>query len=554
MEGCLVPAAAPETPVGIRLPTAPETESGKEPVPWMRTDWVLSFAGVAVALVMAVVYLSSRASGANWAMVGVPLDDTWIHLVYARNLAESGHFWYNPGVPEAGMSSPLWVVVLAVVYKLFGPLGLSPQWCAKGPALACALAVPVLTYLVARALGLGRGWALAAMLLVAVDPNLSYGSVAGMEVPLLSLLTLLALYLVARRQYLWAGMALGLGVVTRGEGAVTALVIGAIPVLREYLKRHTLAVATRRELELGLALFLPSLLLGGAWALYNHSINGTFLPNTYYIKHNFALGWVNVSNLLGALGGFVRHLALFKGPLLVVSTGLIAALVYSLRRHRQFDLGLSLLLVTLAQFYAFSINVKVGALPLPWTYCARRYLDYLIPLLVILVVGGASYLWAQASRLRHRAILLATPLLVFAVIGLSASGIIGLNRLFIEWYSWDTENIEVVDVAMARWVAENLPAGATIAVTDAGAIRFFARPGQVIMDFMGLNDHHCMGRPCVELLHEFRPQYALFFRYRDPLWDYFEQIHSLSPKRLTILGGGELVALRIKDYPPWPPE
>jgi len=529
-------------------------KSETESVPWTRTDWAVALAGVAVALAMAAVYLSSRASGANWAMVGVPLDDAWIHLVYARNLAEYGHFWYNPGVAEAGLSSPFWVVLLAAVYKVFTPLGLSPQWCAKGLALACALGVPVLTYLVARAVRLGRGWAGAAMFLLALDPNLAYGSVAGMEVPLLTLLTLLALYLVARQRYLGAGIVLGLGVVTRGEGVVTALLIGAIPVVGEYLKRRTLAVVTRPELKLVVMLFLPSLLLGGAWALYNHSINGTFLPNTYYIKHNFALGLFNWTNLLGALGGFVRHVALFRGPLLLVSSGLIAAFAYSLPRHKEPSLGLGLLLIPLTQFYAFSINIKVGALAWPWTYCTRRYLDYLIPLLVILIVAGASYLWAQLSRLKHRAVLLVTPLIVLVVVGLSGWSLIGLNRLYAEWYSWDNENIEVVDVAMARWAAENLPPGATIAVTDAGAIRFLARPDQVVLDFVGLNNHDCMGRPCAELLHEFRPQYALFFRYRDPLWDYFETLHSLSPKRLTILGGGELVALRIRDYPPWPPE
>src|SRR5207244_5142763 len=43
---------------------------------------------------------------------GFPLDDSWIHLHFARNLAAGAGFSYNPGVPIAGSTAPLWTLLL----------------------------------------------------------------------------------------------------------------------------------------------------------------------------------------------------------------------------------------------------------------------------------------------------------------------------------------------------------------------------------------------------------------------------------------------------------
>ena len=52
---------------------------------------------------------------------GFPLDDSWIHQTYARNLAQSGLWAYVPGVPSAGSTSPFYTVLLAVGYALHVP-------------------------------------------------------------------------------------------------------------------------------------------------------------------------------------------------------------------------------------------------------------------------------------------------------------------------------------------------------------------------------------------------------------------------------------------------
>src|SRR6187200_2362573 len=46
--------------------------------------------------------------------IGFPLDDSWIHLTYARNLAEHGEWAFRLGERSSGSTSPLWTVLLSI--------------------------------------------------------------------------------------------------------------------------------------------------------------------------------------------------------------------------------------------------------------------------------------------------------------------------------------------------------------------------------------------------------------------------------------------------------
>src|SRR5439155_9722588 len=120
-------------------------------------------------------------------------------------------------------------------------------------SLFCALGVPVLTYHVARPFFAHAYWAWLAGLLAVVEPNLAYGNVAGMEVPLFSVFTLAAVWLSQRRHFLITGILLGLGVVTRAEATLDALVIGLILLAGSLVNCKTLLAS--KALTIGLQLF-----------------------------------------------------------------------------------------------------------------------------------------------------------------------------------------------------------------------------------------------------------------------------------------------------------
>ena len=52
--------------------------------------------------------------------LGFPLDDSWIHLQFARNLAAGAGLSYNPGALVTGSTAPLWTALLAVLFPLPG--------------------------------------------------------------------------------------------------------------------------------------------------------------------------------------------------------------------------------------------------------------------------------------------------------------------------------------------------------------------------------------------------------------------------------------------------
>src|SRR3989475_12026708 len=76
---------------------------------------------LAAALPLAVLLLRERLIAGS---AGFPLDDSWIHLHFARNIAAGAGFAYNPGVPVAGSTAPLWTLLLAAGARGAGaPLG-----------------------------------------------------------------------------------------------------------------------------------------------------------------------------------------------------------------------------------------------------------------------------------------------------------------------------------------------------------------------------------------------------------------------------------------------
>src|SRR5437660_6513063 len=147
---------------------------------------------------------------------GFPLDDSWIHLQFARNLAEGAGFAYNPGVPVAGSTAPLWTLLLGAAVRV-GGAGL---WVAKLLGIACTLVAALLTRRLALALGADRAAARVAGVALLWAGPVAWGALAGMEVSLAALLVAAAL--LAHARDLTGGTALlaALAVLARPESAV----------------------------------------------------------------------------------------------------------------------------------------------------------------------------------------------------------------------------------------------------------------------------------------------------------------------------------------------
>src|SRR5687767_9314690 len=84
---------------------------------WHVESWVV----LAIAALVAVLFYLVTCV-LNFGL-GFPLDDAWIHLTYARNLAEHGEWAFRLGEQSAGSTSPLWTALLSIGFLI----GLGPH-------------------------------------------------------------------------------------------------------------------------------------------------------------------------------------------------------------------------------------------------------------------------------------------------------------------------------------------------------------------------------------------------------------------------------------------
>jgi len=177
---------------------------------------------------------------------GFPLDDTWLHMVYARSFGEGRGFAYNEGQPETGVTAPLWTALLEV------PVGLSEFVADQQAALAAEGGVLAPregrpdpgVRLLGGLMGLFMafvGWRLASRagtwpavfvgLVLSFDPLLTFDRFAGMELPLFGLLTLMLVGALQDGRESRAAILSGLLVFTRPEG-VLLIALGAVWFMR----------------------------------------------------------------------------------------------------------------------------------------------------------------------------------------------------------------------------------------------------------------------------------------------------------------------------------
>src|SRR5436190_7588383 len=109
-----------------------------------------------------------------------PLDDTFIHFQYARQLTQGHPFQYNTGdAPSSGDSAFIYPFMLAPAF-LVGLNGMSALIYADALGLLAHLVAIILFYQLAYNLG-GRPLALTGSIFILLDGTLNWTFVTGME-------------------------------------------------------------------------------------------------------------------------------------------------------------------------------------------------------------------------------------------------------------------------------------------------------------------------------------------------------------------------------------
>jgi hypothetical protein len=478
----------------------------------------LALVFLAAHLATALLFLSDRAPGTAAAFVGLPLDDAWIHLVYARSLAALHGFSFNPGQLETGSSSPLWAVLLVPASWAARIFGFSVVIPAKVTSVLVAVGTSLGAARLVRSLKFGLAAELAAGLAIAADPALAFAQVSGMEVMLAGGLALWTLAELARERLGSAAFLAALAPLARPEMALLTLLA---LVLIEWRMQQARASTRARLLMLA-----PTAAFVGGWMLHCLLVSGYPLPSTFYAKFAsrqayFARNLQTIfTQVVPSWPWFARGTGLVlwgTGAIVLFRRGLVAGLV------AVFPV-LFLLAVAASQLMTE-----------PWPFYWQRYLLPAHALLLVTLALGGTVAVAWAWRGRQRAWALAYAIGVAALVLGSLLGLPADLRKSADLFAWNCQNIEELNVAMAKWLRDNTPMDETIAVTDAGAARYFA--DRRIVDLVGLNDHRHLHR---EPEHE-REVLAVRILSTFPAWMPFlrdsaawQVIHRTATDRLTI--------------------
>jgi hypothetical protein len=422
-------------------------------------------------------YLATKAILADAGQPGMPLDDSYIHFVYARRFAEGAPFTFGLGDGfSSGATSFLWPLLLAPFYAV-GFQGLSLVYVVWALGTIFHAAVAVETKRLAEGLA-GRAAGVGAAAMCLLFGAFAWFAWSGME-------TIALAWAMTRTVRMSAELAeakpeartpravLGLGVMgalaslVRPEGGFTALVaVIAIALYSRDARDRVAALKARWPALLPIAAVL--------WVpIINTIMVGHARSTTAMVKWAVGNPYYPGPRLYAFIGGLVRML--YED---LLSGGPYTAIFMPEHSHYVFLAGaLSLVLVTV-RTRKIPRGLAVAALVLgtliPCTFLTIlwnrvRYIWPFAPGWFVLVACLGAQLGHWASRLFKETAFV--PALVTGVYAGALAGKLG-------WAIADLANssraITEQQVKLGVWAEKNLPKDAVIGLNDTGAIAYFS--------------------------------------------------------------------------------
>ena len=394
------------------------------------------------------------------------VDDTFIHLQYARNLAEAGELSFNRGDPSYGATSPFWVALLALLHRL----GADGVAACRILASIFAVASIALMYRIVAAIDGRTSAPLSAALILAADAWFVRWSAVGMETSCAVFMTLVACDAsrgAARsltRSALF-GVALLLATLARPE----ALLLVPLAAIAFLFARGTL----RRFVFL--AVFVP---LFSAWLYLVHRHTGSFFPLTAGVKQGSA------TFSLATVGRMLVSVRIIGATVALPCLALCAALLIGIVRYRSAGRFFSATESIREEPAVLLMLLWIFALPFAYAVLDFQVLSrYLVPVIAAAIALGVIAWRRMFSHLRsgggsrRAAIVAFTALTVLQSVCTYEMVVVPPTRDF-------SQGLETTIAGMGKWLEKNSPPDALVATPDIGAIGWYSR--RSILDLGGL--------------------------------------------------------------------
>jgi hypothetical protein len=404
-----------------------------------------------VGLVAALVLLTLKKTNGVFCY---PLDDTFIHMAVAKNVALHGNWGINANEWVSTSSSPFFTALLAFFYKLTGLSVYTP--------LLLSLAGGILI-VVAMQKELNRHTTLSIRnKILVIILTLLLGAV-----PSLSALGMEHTFQIAFTLFFVHHCASVFADNRSINSTIAAAIFGALMVITRYENAFLVASACgllfltgrfKSAVIIGFISALPIILFG----LYAVSKGGLFIPNSIQIKVR-----QNYKQLLNGGSALLEVASSISGLILLAAFAIVNRF-----RKQQFDRSLWILSIF---FFAALMHAVFGGFG--WFY---RYEAYLIVLacfhLLIL-----AFEWMQVTGWKNRSFLAVSAIAILFTFNLPLRGMNALRN-----YIRSSYNIYEQQYQMGLFMKKYYN-GKTIAANDIGAISYLADVN--VVDLWGLGDN-----------------------------------------------------------------
>ena len=400
-----------------------------------------------------------------------PLDDAWIHLTYARNLATHGRFSYHPDDPAtSGSTAPLYTLLEAAGFFIIR----NEYILAKGLSILFYLGSILLFYLISTKTF--RHCAPAAMILLsalALDWRMLWSALSGMETSCFIFLLLAILYTAGssgKKGILAAGVLCGLALWIRPESLIMTFLASMI-LLRENRDGTSTLPRKSRVLIFAFAFLIPAL----GYAVFNYVLSGAPLPNTYYAKGSFYRQFSRGEYVWDVVQYFIQPFRPFYSPpaLLALAAFFFVSLYHSTRDLIRGTFGKRAILWIFPGLLILSYTWRI-----PLLFERGRYI---LPALPFLLLASGNALSPLVEKIQKGRIGNLVILVLISIVYILQ--IVSAVRHEFEYYA-DCKYIYYRHVTTSLWVKEHIPAEETIAAHDIGALGYYS--GHRIFDLAGL--------------------------------------------------------------------
>lgn len=399
-----------------------------------------------------IMWLAWSRAGGHFAYA---LDDAYIHMSMAKNFALHGVWGATPFEFSGSSSSPIWTLLLAAAFKIFGVREGVPLVFTTATSIALLVLADTIFNrfrLPAVLRFLGLCWIILASPLVA----LIFG---GMEHPLqlaidLALVSLATVMLVSDS---WSWKREGVGILclsllataVRYEGAALVLVVAVFFVFR-------------RRWKVAAAILLAGAVPPLAYGLASLAHGGFFFPNSVLVK---AVSQSNAGQLIGDSAGFLAlqwaKVVSAAAVYLLFFASSALALIEVVFGSRGWRIPVVFPRIVLG---VTAVHLTVG--DVGWFFRYEAYLVMLIGLGLLVQLWDARD-WTLATR---GARISAAVCMVLVLAAVLATGHRGVQAVRLT--PWAMKNVYQQQYQLAHFLRSN-PQYGSVAIGDLGAIAFY---------------------------------------------------------------------------------